>query len=128
MLDIDTRPDLRTLMLELQQYNIDYIHEDQIIVPVPYFQRNSGWYGISLSCRPNRQSVNVYICENKHDGASSFLYTIDNITGISLQDIIDESTKLAETCDKCKETYELEDMIIYNKLHVCPNCAKLLHG
>lgn len=127
MVDIDSRPDMRYLLAELNNYKCDFVKDDQIVIPLPQFQKktNEEWYGLALVCRPGRTEIGLYICfDGPEYGAQGYLTTIDNKHHLQLSTIIDEALKAACVCDKCKKTTELNKMYANVTGHICEDCKK----
>ena len=131
MVDIDSRPDLRYLLAELNNYKCDFVKDDQIVISIPQFQKktNEEWYGLALVCRPEKTEIGVYICfDGPEYGAQSYIMTIDNKHHLQLSTIIDEALKTVTTCDVCKRKVELNRLYANANSHICEDCKKKIRG
>ena len=125
MVSIDTRPDLIKLLIELNNYNCMFIEDDKIVIKIPQFanKKNDPWYGLSLICKPNRTTVEVYICkdEDKLD-SNAYANSFDNVS--SLDDLIMNIINSIKKCDICRKETELNDIYISDRKIICSECAK----
>jgi hypothetical protein len=131
MVDLDSRPDLRYLLAELNNYKCDFVKDDQIVISIPQFQQktNEEWYGIALVCRPGRTDIGVYVCfDGPEYGAQSYLTTIDNKHHLQLSTIIDEAIKEAKVCTGCKTSHDLNKMYQNVTGRLCEECKKKIRS
>lgn len=131
MVDLDSRPDLRYLLAELNNYKCEFVKDDQIVIPIPQFQKKSNeeWYGLALVCRPGRTEISVYVCfDGPEFGAQSYLTTIDNKHHLQLSTIIDEALKKACTCTSCKKSMELNKIYANTTGRICEDCKKKIRS
>ena len=116
MIDIDSRPDLRSIIMELNNYIYSYGKDNQINIAIPKFQNkaNEFWYGLTLSCRPNRTDINTYICASLNDEQNiSYLKNFET-KDITLDKIINDSIQEAETCQICNKHYDIDKMEFFD--------------
>ena len=120
---IDTRPDLAKLLLELNQYHCTFGLENQIFIEIPQFKNKSNepWYGLMLICKPNRTSIEVYICkDNSPESKFVFIDSFDDI--ISLEDLISRSIEATKVCSLCGKSASLNNIYLHDSKHICKEC------
>lgn len=120
---IDTRPDLTTLLVELTRYHCTFGAENEIYIEIPQFKNklNESWYGLMLVCKPNRTSIEVYICKsNPIDNQFAFIDSFEDIK--SLDDLITKAIEKSKICSICGKTEPLNKVYIHNNKHICKNC------
>lgn len=124
MINIDTRPDLISLLMELNRYNCTSITENQILIEIPQFSHKlDPWYGLILVCKPNRTSIEVYVCKDKNNAKTdAYVGCFENFK--TLGDLIDQVIEDMKTCDNCGNVVELNDLFIHNNKIICVNCHK----
>ena len=115
MVDIDSRPDLTSLLVQLSKYDCIYTDDDQIIVHIPNFN----WYGIALNCM-NPAKITTYLVEQKFDNGTVYLSTFYNN---DLDNILQTSMREASVCKKCGNTNASK---IIGPNIICADCAKKL--
>lgn len=113
MIDIDSRPDLNSLLIQLINYKCVYTDDDQIIIELPNFK----WYGIALNCM-NVSKISTYLVESKYSMGTVYLKTFYKMN--DLDTIINESIQEASICKKCGNI-EAETIVGPNIL--CKQCA-----
>lgn len=118
MIDIDSRPDLTSLIIQTSKYNAIYTEDDQIIIAIDGFK----WYGIALNCM-NTEKISTYLVENKYAKGTVYLKTYYNT--FDLDTIIKESIAEASICKKCGST---EAEVVIGPNIICKNCASKIRN
>lgn len=125
MINIDTRPDLITILIELTNHNCTFYKENQVAIELPQFQNKTEdpWYGLTLVCKPNRLSIDVYICKDETNmNADAYIATFENLT--SLDDLITRVIDTLKTCSTCNKEVKLSDLRVVGNKIMCSECCK----
>lgn len=117
MVDIDSRPDLTSLLVQLSDYDCIYTEDDQIIVKIPDFS----WYGIALNCM-STSSIMTYLVETKGSVGTVYLKTFYNN---NLDTIIKESIEESKICKKCGS--HNANLVIGPNI-ICAECASKIRS
>lgn len=118
MIDIDTRPDLTSLLVQLQKYKCIYTEDDQIIIGLDDFK----WYGIALNCM-NSGQISTYLVETRYSCGTVYLKTFYKMN--DLDTIIKESVEEASICKKCGSH---DAAVIIGPNVLCKKCASKIRS
>ena len=125
MIDVESRPDLTKLLIELEQYGYKTGPNDTLYIPIPQFQRKTDpWWGLALVCKPERTDIHSYICYDGPEAGPQCFLGVFNSNKVNLEIIIEESINMAKKCHKCRKYKELDDLFHSGNGHVCSDCFK----